>query len=467
MMFGRRLQSCIRIAKPFLLGLVLCAIAPGGGTPASAEQAQKPPPKRRAAKSDPVGVPLWQVFGADDGAPSGDVGPGRWWKARPLGESSALTAEQSAEIARLEAIGYLAGSVEGLASGVTRYAEDRTASGLNFFTSGHAPEATLMDMRGKVLHRWRFEFSQAWPDSPVSPRNQNTQFWRRAYLFENGDVLAIFAGLGLIRVDKDSKLIWASPVSAHHDLDIAPNGDIYVLTREAHMNPHASEHFPILEDFVSILAPDGREKQRISLLAAIENSAYKDLWLTSKQRVGDIFHTNALKLLDGRAVQSLPAFKEGNVLVSMAVLNTIAVVDLEKIRVVWAHRGGFKLQHDPKLLANGRMLLFDNMGEPDHSKVIEFNPITGQTHWEYRGTPKAPFFTRSCGTANRLPNGNTLISESDNGRAFEITPDGEIVWEFYNPNRAGENDEYIATLFDLVRVPSTFSLDWMDSGPPR
>ena len=35
--------------------------------------------------------------------------------------------------------------------------------------------------------------------------------------------------------------------------------------------------------------------------------------------------------------------------------------------------------------------------------------------------------------ADRLPNGNTLIVDSANHRVVEVTPTGEIVWEFYSP----------------------------------
>ena len=62
--------------------------------------------------------------------------------------------------------------------------------------------------------------------------------------------------------------------------------------------------------------------------------------------------------------------------------------------------------------------------------------------------------------AQRLPNGNTLITESDGGRALEVTPDRRIVWEFFNPHRAGEQGEYIATLFELLRLPPDFPVDW-------
>ena len=55
-----------------------------------------------------------------------------------------------------------------------------------------------------------------------------------------------------------------------------------------------------------------------------------------------------------------------------------------------------------------------------------------------------------------------MISESDHGRAFEVTPDGEIVWEFHNPYRAGEDDRFVASLPELIRLPPDFPTDWLD-----
>jgi outer membrane protein assembly factor BamB len=142
-----------------------------------------------------------------------------------------------------------------------------------------------------------------------------------------------------------------------------------------------------------------------------------------------------VEVLDGRIAEHVPAFRRGNVLVSLQVPDIVAVVDLEQEEVVWALRGEFKRQHDPRVLANGNLLLFDNLGRPEESSVIELDPLTGTTRWAYRGSATAPFFSQSCGTAQRLPNGNTLVTESDNGRVFEIDADGEIVWEFYNPEQ--------------------------------
>jgi hypothetical protein len=318
-----------------------------------------------------------------------------------------------------------------------------------------------MDMDGEVLHRWRHELLEVWPDYPKQWLHTGAGFWRRAHLFENGDVLVIFEGMGIVKLDKDSKVVWASPVKAHHDLQVLPNGDVVVLTREGHLVPRVDPEQPILEDFISILDPGGQEKRRVSILEAFERSEFNDFWDPEQKRMGDLFHTNTVEVLDGRIAKAHPAFRRGNVLTSMLIPDTIAVVDMDQEKVVWARKGSFKKQHDPKILENGRMLVFDNRGNAGQSRVLEYEPgDLDAPVWEYRGTNQEPFASFNCGTAERLPNGNTLITESDGGRAFEITPEHEIVWEFYNPHRAGEEGELIATLFEMVRLPPDFPTGW-------
>jgi len=96
--------------------------------------------------------------------------------------------------------------------------------------------------------------------------------------------------------------------------------------------------------------------------------------------------------------------------------------------------------------------------------VLEFDPAEPEAlAWEYAGSDERPFFSATCGAAERLPNGNTLVTESDAGRAFEVTPAKEIVWEFVNPFRAGDDDEFVATLFEMVRLPADFPVDWADA----
>ncbi len=70
--------------------------------------------------------------------------------------------------------------------------------------------------------------------------------------------------------------------------------------------------------------------------------------------------------------------------------------------------------------------------------MVEFNPRDpDHPVWMYKasksGKPDWWFFSSFISSAQRLPNGNTFITEGMNGRMFEVTPAGEIVWEYVSP----------------------------------
>ena len=76
----------------------------------------------------------------------------------------------------------------------------------------------------------------------------------------------------------------------------------------------------------------------------------------------------------------------------------------------------------------------------DHSRVLEFDPVTLKIVWQYPRKEAKPVLTNSgmlyssfISSAQRLPNGNTLITEGACGRVFEVTPDHELVWEYLSP----------------------------------
>jgi len=110
------------------------------------------------------------------------------------------------------------------------------------------------------------------------------------------------------------------------------------------------------------------------------------------------------------------------------------------------------MQHQPTLLPNGRLLIFDNRGADGLTRVLEFDTDTEEIVWEFRGQPDLPLSSPEAGSAQRLGNGNTLITESERGRAIEITTTDKVVWEFVSPHRGGHNGELVATLFEIVRL---------------
>lgn len=440
-----------QLDRPRLL-ISLCVLA----TLACSDSEPRSQPEASATGLEPTAVSEPRIHEA-----------GRFRKFRTQRFDEDLSDEQREMIEQLEAIGYATGSQDaGAAMGVTRHDAERAFQGLNFYVSGHAAEARLIDMDGRELHLWSHDFWSTWPDYPIAQSHAMTAYWRRAHLYENGDILAVHEGLGLVKLDRDSNLLWAQPNRAHHDLHVTPEGDIWVLTREAHVVPWVHPETPTLEDFAVRLDADGKEQQRISLIDAFAGTGFERVIAEIEDSGGDVFHTNTLLVLDGRAEH--PAFAQGNLLTYMLTVGVIAVVDPATGKVVWARKGFPQNRHDPKILESGNLLIFENMRKKgESSRVLEFESVSKELVWEYAGSEAEPFYSATCGTAERLPGGTTLVTESDGGRAFEVTPSGEIVWEFVSPHRAGPKDEFVATLFDVVRLPSDFPVDWVrePSGP--
>ena len=235
--------------------------------------------------------------------------------------------QQQQQIAELRSLGYLSGTTPGRdRTGVTVNIAELTYAGLNLVIDGHSPKAILIDMQGRVLHQWHYPFEAAFPNADVPFGTEGVKYWRRARMLENGELLAIFEGNGLIKIDRDSRLLWAYPGHAHHDFEVLENGTIYVLKREAEIVPFISDVDPILHDFITILDERGREQKRISIPEAMVNSVYATL-LDRAEKHGDILHTNELEVLNGSMANKLAAFKRGNVLVSVPGINGIAVID--------------------------------------------------------------------------------------------------------------------------------------------
>ncbi len=401
-----------------------------------------------------LGTVVRWVSGDSDDAP-----PGRWRAFRP-----AAGATQQQLIKDLQSLGYVGGVNPAPAKqGVTIHDKSQAHPGWNLYSSGHAAEAFLMDMDGKVAHRWQYPLQRLWPDykrtREVWPESMN--YWRRVHLLESGDLIAIYEGIGIVKVDKASNLIWSNQCRAHHDLFVHADGTVWVLTREAHVVPRIHMKKPILEDFITVLdGSDGHVLRRTSVLECFENSSYAPM-LDKRKRWGDLFHTNTLEWLDGSHAHRSAIFKVGNILICVRELDIVAIVDPAAGAVVWALTGKWLRQHDPTLVNGGQILLFDNQGHAGRSKVIEFDPFTQQVGWWYGTAAGQELFSYTCGTAQRLPNGNTLITESDNGRAIEVAADGQIAWEYVNPNRTGPNKELIATLTEVLRLPLTFPVEWL------
>jgi hypothetical protein len=358
---------------------------------------------------------------------------------------------------------------------------DRRAEGVNLVLSAHAREAFLMDSEGKTLHRWSHGGGSLSTSGSLDKEILKHWYIRKAELLPTGNLLAIlgfphgektpegYERVGLVKLDKDSNTIWEYLGKAHHDLDVREDGVILVLTNRAHINPEIHTENPVLEDYITILSADGVELDRVSVYDSLKKGGAHEILdriqSLAEDGHGDILHTNSIEIVDERLANRLPEVKPGDVLISIREIHALAVINLEQQESVWIHTGDFRYQHDATVLDSGNILYFDNRGSKRHSAVREIDPVTRREEWSYAGNWFRKFRSKDAGASYRLKNGNTLIVESRRGRAFEVTPQREIVWEFINPNRTARDESRVAQLMDLRRIDPDFPLDWL--GGPR
>jgi outer membrane protein assembly factor BamB len=345
------------------------------------------------------------------------------------------------------------------AKGVLQHDDTRAYQGATLYVSAHEQAAVLIDMEGKELYRWQRSFREIWPTAPhvAIPRNPELIVYNNARVFPNGDLIVQFRGdgghpwgYGLVKLDKDSNVVWALAENAHHFFDVDADGNVYAVThvnRDSPYVPYKELKFggmrapyrinlPVLEDFLVILGPDGTVTRRISLLDAFVDSPYEAA-LTYFGATTDVLHVNDVDLVPDDMPEH-PIFKPGQALLDMRDPGILAVLDLETEKIVWAGRGVWRGQHDPDILANGNVLIVDNrgaLGKGGQTRVIEVNLQTGELVWSYEGDEAQPLDSRYQSTVQRLPNGNTLITEWEGGRMLEVTREGDIVWEYVVPVR--------------------------------
>ncbi len=348
---------------------------------------------------------------------------------------------------------------------------DRKGKASNGFTlcmTEAGLQATLRDMQGDIVHQWKSASRLSWLRAPHvrEPLPDEPVHWDNCRVCPDGALLALCTrnpqpyGYGLVKLDKDSNVLWAYSANVHHDFDVGDDGRIYILTQHIEPRPPPGLPGPAREFFAEdlvVLSPDGQPRTTISLYEAFRDSNFSmlfatQLWRNSgyvpseaaqeyTQRIpplegvlpGDVVHANSVKVLPQALAAQFPQFKPGWVLLSFRSSSILALIDPEKGKVVWAAIGPWQAQHDAQFLASGHLLFFDNLGSPSGARVLEYDPVSQGIPWAYTSEDASrPIIMPFRGACQRLPNGNTLIVEPEK-RVFEVTSDKETVWELSVP----------------------------------
>ena len=348
--------------------------------------------------------------------------------------------------------------------------------GLTLITS-HWPQydwrsgIVLIDEAGQQLHQWKADPLEVFPEEP----KRANAYVHGSYLFPNGDVLFNIEYAGLVLMDSCGKVKWKLGYKdrnyvTHHCLTRNQEGNFWICGQvrwfpddpesEAHVQELPGLELPLYEDHLLEVSSEGEILRDINLVKALyDNGLERYLVKIADTTTRDVVHLNDIEALPDNIAAEYPMFESGDLVVSMRGINMVLVMDPDTGKVKWHETDPFLKQHDPDFTGDGWITMFDNNMDFTErgtmlggSRILAMQPHTGKTRIVYPTDDAPGFYTRLAGKWQQLDNGNMLITEARPGRAFEVTPDGRMVWEWIHERYDGEQ---IPEVLEATRYPMT------------
>jgi hypothetical protein len=360
-------------------------------------------------------------------------------------------------------------------TGVLKYNQEKTYGGYTLFSPMVSSKTTyLIDMEGNLVHKW------------------DTQYAPGAYamLLPNGNLLrggvvddapcAIGGTGGIVQeIDWDGNVVWEYRLATateiqHHCFARMPNGNTLILAWE----------FKSIDEAIA----KGRDPDTIPASVVSRNMRHTGFWVDFVREVNANKETvwewhvwdhigrgpNKLDLnyhLPLSMGELYPNFdwthfntvdyvpETDQILLNSRNFSEAYLVNHKTgaIEWRWGNPGAYGQGKAPSFfdngdqkvfgshhatpLPNGNIQIFDNGSERpegNRSAVIEVNPKTNEIVWEYSAQDSTSFFNYRQGSAQRLPNGNVLVTSTNHGHIFEVTPRKQIVWDYVVPILGGK-----------------------------
>jgi len=398
--------------------------------------------------------------------------------------------------------------------GTTIYKPEKCFNGFTIFTA-EGYQTVLIDMNGNVVHHWKNLCNEEHPAKLLPGGYAMGATGKRGRLLgdeESNDLSVVDWHGNIVWTWKRAGVHHdfqreGNPVGYY-----VPGMDPYVdkgrtlfVSHKIVKNKRISDK-PLYDDVIlevdysgkilfEWLASDHVREMGFSRLARIVMYRYPNYTMTRTPGVvgGDWIHINSASWLGPNKWYDSgdERFNPENIIYSGRQTNTMGIIDRKTGKIVWhlgpdytrtrrlRKLGQIIGQHHAHMIpkglpGEGNILIFDNGGyggygvpsstapygvnvdKRDYSRVIEINPVTLKVVWEYTAQKagnrdKYKFYSDYVSSAQRLPNGNTLITEGSVGRIFEVTPDYKTVWEYISPYY--NKSENFNLVYRAYRVP--------------
>lgn len=385
-------------------------------------------------------------------------------------------------------------------TGVLRWEQGSTQDGYTLIAPHGSKSTYLIDMEGNIIKQWNHAtppglFAQLMPDGTLL----------RTMRFEDrkGIKVAGFGG-GFQKIDWDGKVLMEFVLNdadkvLTHGVTPMPNGHVLCIGREFKPLSEAlakglkKEHVGTAGLFnTDPLVPSGIWPP---FVIEVDNSG-NIVWEYHKwDHIGtgiDEYDLNYLAPSKDQATTTIDWSyyngvdynpKTDQVVISDRQFSEIYIIDKKTKKLVWrwgnpsaygvgrdasfVDEGDRRLYgpHNATFLENGHVQIFNNgwmrpMG--NYSEVLEIDPHTDKVVWRFRSQRPMNFSSPYQSGAQRLPNGNTLITATNAGHIFEVTggPVPRVVWEFISPWMLNEGPR----CFFGEQDANLWNVDWVADG---
>ncbi|MFB6220133.1 MAG: aryl-sulfate sulfotransferase [Halolamina sp.] len=158
--------------------------------------------------------------------------------------------------------------------------------------------------------------------------------------------------------------------------------------------------------------------------------------------------------------------RPGVFMVSVRNFDQVVAIDRETKEIRWRLGEDERLQtlfeqHNPDYLSGANETPTVLVADSRNDRVVEYAREDGEwtETWVLEGGE-----LNEPRDADRLPNGNTLVVDRRGHRLLEVTPTGEVVWEFYAPwqpydaERIGTGDESFGPTARQIGATGTYEM---------
>ncbi len=333
----------------------------------------------------------------------------------------------------------------------------------SFFDGG--TELRLIRRDGSVVARWPVRHSQLFPNPDFllePPKTDWNTDIHGAAINPDGSVVFNFEYGGTAKLDRCGETVWTLRETTHHSLVRSERGGYWIPGQRHYLTDPENRFDPFTrvstdeaftEGEVLHVSEDGEVTQRLSIVQVLYDGGLMPLltaggfsFLADGKWEHEFVHLNKIAELSAADAAAFPEFEAGDLVASLRAQNLLVVFDPDTGRLKWHQTGPWLRQHDAEFMPDGTITVFNNnafrldllpgdrtdLTRPQVSNIMKVDPRTGAATVVAGQRPGQEFYSVIRGKQQPLPDGGFLITDTGNGRAFELDGTGALVWEYVN-----------------------------------